>query len=684
MSSNWHAANQQYLLAAVDVVRAVLEWEAAQKAGTEITDQRRVTRERLQAVRDMMPAPAALDRLCAMFGLSAFEQHLLLLCVGMELDADFSFLCAATQGDERRNYPTFHLARTIFGGHWDAFSPAGPLRHWKLIEIGSGQTLTERPLRIDERILHYLNGVNHLDERLLGIVEVLPLASFSPSQSMSRETRDWEGVVPGMGNLSASHQALAERVTTLWAQRAGESRLPVVQWCGAEISDKRAIARAVSALLGLDLHICCGYHLPTSPADLQRLRRLWEREAILSGSVLFLECDEADAHHQKAIRWLIEHMDGPLMVSSQERVPVTQRMMINFEVSKPLPTEQRALWQQALGPLASPLNGSVEQLVSQFNLSGPAIRAVCTSGLASVGPSLNQGAENETLYNELEGTLWEACRTQARPRLDDLAQRIIPSADWHGLVLPALQRQLLRDMISHVRQRQKVYETWGFANKSGRGLGISALFAGASGTGKTMAAEVLANELRLDLYRIDLSAVVSKYIGETEKNLRRIFDAAEAGGVILLFDEADALFGKRSEVKDSHDRHANIEVSYLLQRMEAYRGLAILTSNIKSALDTAFLRRIRFIVQFPFPNAAQRAQIWQRIFPTQTPTEGLDTHKLAQLNIAGGHIRNIAMNAAFLAADANEPVRMSHLLRATRSEYIKLEKQLTKSEIRGW
>jgi SpoVK/Ycf46/Vps4 family AAA+-type ATPase len=236
----------------------------------------------------------------------------------------------------------------------------------------------------------------------------------------------------------------------------------------------------------------------------------------------------------------------------------------------------------------------------------------------------------------------------------------------------------------HVRQRSKVYETWGFTTKGTRGLGISALFAGASGTGKTMAAEVLAGELRLDLYRIDLSQVVSKYIGETEKNLRRVFDAAEEGSAILLFDEADALFGKRSEVKDSHDRYANIEVSYLLQRMEAYRGLAVLTTNMKNALDQAFLRRIRFVVQFPFPDAAQRAEIWRRIFPADTPTEDLKVDKLARLNVSGGNIRNIALNAAFLAADAGEPVGMAHLLRAARGEYSKLEKPLTEPEIGGW
>jgi SpoVK/Ycf46/Vps4 family AAA+-type ATPase len=242
----------------------------------------------------------------------------------------------------------------------------------------------------------------------------------------------------------------------------------------------------------------------------------------------------------------------------------------------------------------------------------------------------------------------------------------------------------LREVAIHVRRRRTVYDDWGFAARGRRGLGISALFSGPSGTGKTMAAEVLARELRLDLYRIDLSAVVSKYIGETEKNLRKVFDAAEEGGAILLFDEADALFGKRSEVKDSHDRYANIEVSYLLQRMEAYRGLAILTTNLKDALDTAFLRRLRFLVQFPFPDAAQRADIWRRVFPRETPTEGLNADKLARLSVAGGNIRNIALAAAFLAADEGTPVRMPHLLRAARGELAKIERPFSESEVRGW
>ena len=294
------------------------------------------------------------------------------------------------------------------------------------------------------------------------------------------------------------------------------------------------------------------------------------------------------------------------------------------------------------------------------------------------------GAGADGGADDLGEALWDACRGQARPRLDDLSQRIECLSGWDDIVLPAPQMALLRDIAAHVRQRARVYEQWGFAKKGSRGLGITALFAGASGTGKTMAAEVLGRELRLDLYRIDLSQVVSKYIGETEKNLRRIFDAAEEGGAVLLFDEADALFGKRSEVKDSHDRYANLEVSYLLQRMEAYRGLAVLTTNMRNALDTAFLRRLRFIVEFPFPGNAEREAIWSRAFPSSTPTESLDMHRLARLNVAGGVIRNIALNAAFLAADQGEPVRMRHLKHAAEIEFVKLERNLSEADVGGW
>ena len=268
--------------------------------------------------------------------------------------------------------------------------------------------------------------------------------------------------------------------------------------------------------------------------------------------------------------------------------------------------------------------------------------------------------------------------------MSDLAQLNDARASWEDLILADSQLASLQQLAVHTRHRVTVHHDWGFADRSTRGLGIATLFSGESGTGKTLAAEVLANYLGLSLYRIDLSAVVSKYIGETEKNLRKLFDAAEDIGAILLFDEADALFGKRSDVKDSHDRYANIEVSYLLQRMEAYRGLAILTTNHKAALDNAFQRRLRFVVHFPFPDAVQREAIWRSVFPSNTPLADLDFVRLARLNVAGGSIYNIAMNAAFLAADAQTPVGMAHLRRAAQLEAAKSEKSPSEAEIRGW
>jgi SpoVK/Ycf46/Vps4 family AAA+-type ATPase len=276
--------------------------------------------------------------------------------------------------------------------------------------------------------------------------------------------------------------------------------------------------------------------------------------------------------------------------------------------------------------------------------------------------------------------LWDECLAATRPGLERLAERIEPKASWDDIVLPDAEMKLLAQIAAQVRNRGRVYDAGGFAASRSRGLSINALFTGESGTGKTMAAEVLANELRLSLYRIDLSAVVNKYIGETEKNLRRLFDAAEDGGAILFFDEADALFGKRSEVKDSHDRYANIETNYLLQRLESFSGLAIMATNMKGALDTAFLRRIRFILEFRAHGQSERAAIWRKIFPPETETRDLDYERLAKLTLNGGGINNVAINAAFLAAQAGTPVTMPLVLEAARTEFLKLKRPLSEAD----
>jgi len=310
--------------------------------------------------------------------------------------------------------------------------------------------------------------------------------------------------------------------------------------------------------------------------------------------------------------------------------------------------------------------------VGQFDLNLATIRSIAGSSAE---------VEQRSDAGDLHRRLWDACLASTRPELDVLAQRIEAKATWEQIVLPPAEMALLRQIADQVPQRTIVYEEWGFGRRMNRGLGISALFAGDSGTGKTMAAEIMANHLRLNLYRIDLSAVVSKYIGETEKNLRRLFDAAEEGGAILFFDEADALFGKRSEVKDSHDRYANIEVNYLLQRMESYRGLAIMATNARKALDSAFIRRLRFIVNFPFPGIADRRLMWEKALPPETPVGALDFDRLACLNLTGGSISNVALNAAFLAARMGEPVTMVSVLNAALAELRKLERPFNEADL---
>jgi AAA+ superfamily predicted ATPase len=644
---SWHEANQKYLTGELCLLRGILEERVEAGAGGDDEPAAQSCRET-----EMQPPPA-IERLSRAFGLSRFERAILLLCAGVELDAGFARVVAAAQNDPRHNFPSFGLALAAFPEpHWSALSPAAPLRRWRLIEVNATESLTTGRIRIEERVLHYLVGVAHLDDRLAGLVEIVaPPADLPPSQ-----------------------QTQVERIVRLWTS-VTDSVWPAAQLCGDEPRSKRDVAASACAALDLELYAIHAHALPAHPVELDALVRLWQREAVLSGCGLLIDCHDTDAvdtARQTAVARLVEELCGVVFLSSRGRQRMFRRPTLTLDIAKPSAAEQRTLWKSGLGDAAGRLNGKLDMMGTQFNFDASAIRAVCASALESESP------------HELSVSLWESCRAQARPQLDGLAQRIAAAAGWDDLVLPEAQKQVLREIANHVRRRAQVYEEWGFAASSARGLGINALFAGPSGTGKTMAGEVLARELGLDLYRIDLSQVVSKYIGETEKNLRRVFDAADEGGAILLFDEADALFGKRSEVKDSHDRYANIEVSYLLQRMEAYRGLAILTTNLKNALDTAFLRRLRFIVRFPFPDAAQREEIWRRVFPAKTPTDSLDLGRLARLAVSGGDIRNIALGAAFLAAELGEPVCMRHLLQAAKNECQKLERPLNEADIGGW
>jgi hypothetical protein len=643
----WQDANQRYLTAEIARIKALLSTEGP------VPGKEAPATAELESARHDLPGPATLDLLVDAFGLSPFERDLLLLLAAVELNGEVAGLCAGRSGNACCQGVTFSLALArLPEPHWSALTPAAGLRHWRLLELGPGDSLVESPLRIDEWALHFLTGVAQLDQRLQGVLEPVPAP---------------EVLTPGQS-------ALAQRIEQLWRDHGNLWTLPAVQLCGDPQSGEQTACAAAQAL-GWELFRMAAEDLPAAASERESFIRLWERQLLLHPCALFLAAGEMDGPEQvRGLKGFLGRVHGGVIIGLRQTLALSGRRAVTLAVPPPSTDEQRGLWQRALGPVASKLNGDVERLLNQFRLDAGAIMDVGTALEAEA----QEGGEEQTGKR-----LWDACRRQARPRLGELAQRIDSRVDWDDLVLPELQSQTLREMTAQVRRRVRVYEEWGFGAKNPRGMGVTALFHGPSGTGKTLAAEVLSNALELDLYRIDLSTVVSKYIGETEKNLRRIFDAAEYGGAILLFDEADALFGKRSEVKDSHDRYANIEVSYLLQRMDAYRGLAILTSNRKETLDTAFLRRLRFIVQFPFPDAGQRAEIWRRTFPKQAPTEGLDIQKLARLNLAGGHIRNIALNAAFLAADRDRPVTMDDLKQAVRTEYAKLEKPVT-SELRDW
>jgi hypothetical protein len=629
--SDWTEANQQFLVAEFARLKALLAGESTDNAVAAIEHSRAA-----------LSAPPAIDRLSERLGLSPFERDVLLLAAGVEMDTKLAALCASGGGGA---WMTFGTALAVLPGpHWSALTPMRPLRRWRMLEADTSTTIVGARLRIDERILHYIAGVNGLDARLRPLLRTIAEPAV----------------------LAESQRASGRSIVEALARYNG-SAPPLVQLWGNDPLGQRDVAAYVAGHAALRLRALAAADVPTQPHDLDAFITLWEREVALSDGALLVETGDATAVSPH-LRRLLDQVGGLVLLATREPVPI-DRDDRRFRVQKPVATDQLLLWQETLGETSE----SVLELAdagASFQLSAHDIRQVAARLHAESG--------------DLVDLQRQYCRELACRRLDGLAQRIEPTAHWEDLVLPEAQMHMLRQIASHVRHRATVYERWGFAAKSARGLGLAVLFAGDSGTGKTMAAEVLACELGVELFRIDLASVVSKYIGETEKNLARIFDAAEDGGAILLFDEADALFGRRSEVKDSHDRYANIEVSYLLQRMEAYRGLAILTSNQKAALDSAFQRRLRMIVNFPFPDASQRHEIWRHVFPAATPTAGLDAGKLARLHMSGGQIRNMAVNAAFHAAEAGVAVSMEHLLRAAHAEAAKRERPIADAEIRGW
>jgi hypothetical protein len=638
-------------------------------AGNAAAEQMRTLLERTLALfdpsaqdsagRDAVAPDAAVSEsrhrlLARIFSLSDFESTIVLLCLSAELDPETAELCAALHNDARLRFPTFQLAlRALPDAHWTATLPQSSLRRWNLIDVAAGESFLTAQITLAEPVLHFLMGAPALDERLQPLLEAVAPPEILPF----------------------CYRAEAEKLVALLAE--AREHAVVAHLTGTATRGKHAVAAIASAAVGRRLFALSAAHLPAALKDREFLQRMLERDAALLSFALLIDLDRAGAAECAAAAQIADSFAGVALLCGEGVPPLHRSRVERLTLDRPDAASQQALWNFALGDAAARCNGHVERVSTQFSFDFEEI--------LRAGEAVRRRIENADLADAPAGDqLLASCRSGVRGALDTLAQRIPPRAGWHDIVLPEAGLESLRAIAAQVRQQGKVLERWGFAAQTARGLGISALFHGPSGTGKTLAAEVLARDLGLDLWRIDLSQMVSKYIGETEKNLRAIFDAAENTGSILLFDEADALFGRRSDVRDSHDRYANIEISYLLQRIEAYRGLAILTSNLRAHLDTAFLRRITFFVTFPFPDQTLRRSIWERIFPAAMPADNLDYTKLARLNLAGGNIRNIALNAAYIAADLDQPVRMEHLLAAARRECAKFDRPLTAAETGGW
>ena len=592
------------------------------------------------------PPDAQAERLTALarlFGLSGFEADILALAAGYAVDEG---LRTALGGP-----PTFAMALSrLDSPHHAAVAPDGILRRLRLIELEPGAEPLHRPLRVPESVIGFLYGASTLDPALRPYVQPFVGRPGAPS----------------VGAEAAAHALMQATAET-------SAPHPIVVLRSRDSEAAGAFAAALARSLDLSLFVADAAAFVLDAADTEELATRWGRDAALLGAGLLVTADRDDTPQtMRALFRFADRVPGIVMVAAA-RVAGHRRPVIHIDVPAPDLEARRALWRITLVAVpAAERESLADELAQRHVMGAPAIEAALAEAQARVEPV------------PLRRRLLEACAESGRVRLAELADRVIPKAGWNDLVLPEAQHGLLRGIVAHARGREQVFDRWGFASKSDRGLGISALFAGPSGVGKTMAAEVIAGELERDLFRIDLSAVVSKYIGETEKNLERVFDAAEESGAVLLFDESDSLFGRRGEVRDGRDRYANLEVSYLLQRLDAYRGVAVLTSNLKDHIDDAFLRRLRFIVRFPFPDAALREAIWRRTMPEAAPCRDLDWQKLARLQATGGQIRNIALTAAFLAVEAGEPITMGYLARAAQMEFAKLDRAPADAEIRGW
>ncbi|MBS0157878.1 MAG: AAA family ATPase [Nitrospira sp.] len=615
------------------------------------------------------------------FGLSSFDLDVIVIVLAPELDLRYERLYAYLQDDVTRKRPSVDLVLNLLCGSVPEklngrrhFATDAPLIAQRLVQLIADPHQVQPPLltqhlKLDEQVIKLFLEETHLDPRLTACcwlsepvitLEAIPIekAIKQATRTMVREARK------------------ASRPLRLYVQ--GPPGIGARQFA-------EALARESGAkLVTVDLS-----RLLDGGTDHERVLTLICREAWLQDAVLYIEeldtvrTENRPVLHRLLCEALAKHAGLVVLTGTLPWVPPGHGLDGVMAIPLPYPDwEQRRLsWEAALTKSGMTATADcLDKLSDRYRLTTEQI----TDAVATVR-NRSMGVSKAKKESRLAEELLAAARAQSGHELARLAKKITPIPTWDDIVLPADTLTQLRELCQRVGQRRRVLGEWGFDKKLSLGKGVNALFAGSSGTGKTMAAEVIANELGLDLYKIDLSGVVSKYIGETEKNLDRIFSAVEQANAILFFDEADALFGKRSEVRDSHDRYANIEISYLLQKMEQYEGITILASNLRQNLDDAFIRRLAFTIHFPFPDEVQRQEIWEKVWPTQVPlAKDVDLEFLAQqFKLSGGNIKNIALASAFLAAADGGKVTMGHLRHATQREYQKLGKTLSSVELGG-
>lgn len=649
--SDWFAANDEVLERGLAWLRAQVQQSIdPNPASTSEFRAAYVTKRQymLDAGR-----PCALDQLAGAFGLSEFDLDVLLVALGPQVDVELGALyrrvpaCAGAPHASRALVDlllcTCAASRSLARAQ---LAPGAPLRRHALIRLDHADAAC--PITLDERMVGLIHGLTDWDPQVGGVLRQLGHC-----------------VVPG--GLLQDARRLARAIDA--------SSGPAGQIVGPRRSGRHAVAQAVAAEFGLAPMQLDVRALPAGAAERRSLWGLVSREALLSRLCLVIDtgADTSGADEpveDLALRAAQEATAAAtavtLVLSEDPAAGLGELPMVRLP---PLGRDERAwCWNEAL-KLHAIEPQTLGDLADHFPFGLSRMVEVARSVAAAETPDRQ--------------ALWNACRDRGATRLGGLARRVVSRRGWSDLVLPADVLADLHALADQVGRRGIVYGDWGYDALLPRGRGVSALFAGPSGVGKTLAAEVIAGELGLDLYCVDLATVVSKYIGETEKNLKRIFDAAEEAGAVLLIDEADALFGKRTEVKDSHDRYANIETSYLLQRIEQYDGLVVLATNMRSHLDFAFMRRLRYLVDFPYPGFDGRRALWRKAFPPAAPIDDIDFERLAQLELAGGNIIVIATNAAFLAATESARIGMRHIERAARAEFRKLDRLFDAQVLRG-